>query len=114
MRFRDAKHGLAVGGDFEKPTVNVDIAAWSRDGGRSWHKPERFPGGYRSGLSWVPGRGRTAIAVGTSGTDITFDGGRNWRPVDNGIFDTVNCVSRNVCWASDSQGRVARLDLAGL
>ncbi|KAF1996125.1 Oligoxyloglucan reducing end-specific cellobiohydrolase [Amniculicola lignicola CBS 123094] len=114
VRFHDAENGIAVGGDFEKPTANKDIAAWSRDGGTSWHKADSFPGGYRSGVSWVSGRGRSAIAVGPSGSDITFDGGQNWRGFDNGTFDTVDCVRENVCWASGSRGRVARLDLARL
>jgi hypothetical protein len=114
VRFRDAKNGIAVGGDFERLIVNVNVAAWSRNGGISWHKADSSPGGYRSGVSWIPSRGRSAIAVGPSGSDITFDGGQNWRVIDNGTFDAVDCVSGNVCWASGSRGRIARLDLAGL
>jgi photosystem II stability/assembly factor-like uncharacterized protein len=110
VRFRDSKNGIAVGGDFEKPTANVDVASWSCDGGLSWHKSDSFPGGYRSGASWVPGRHNTAVAVGTSGSDITFDGGRNWVSIGNGTFDAVECVA-NVCWSSGSDGRVAKLDL---
>lgn len=114
VRFRDVRHGIALGGDFERPTANVDIASWSHDGGMTWRKAESFPGGYRSGASWVPGRHNTAVAVGTSGSDITFDGGRNWKAIGNGTFDAVECVTRDSCWASGSGGRVARLDLHGL
>ncbi|KAF2115779.1 hypothetical protein BDV96DRAFT_612404 [Lophiotrema nucula] len=109
VRFRDAKHGIAVGGDYEKPNGTINNAAWSRDGGRSWHKAESFLAGYRSGASWVPGRGAMAVAVGTTGSDVTFDGGKNWQSFDNGTFDAVECVSKNVCWASGSKGRVGRL-----
>jgi photosystem II stability/assembly factor-like uncharacterized protein len=111
VRFRDEKNGIAVGGDYEKPAGNVDNAAWSKDGGKTWHQAESFPGGYRSGVSWVPERGRTAVAVGTSGSDITYDGGRNWQTIGNGTFDAVECVSKDACWASGSGGRVARLKL---
>jgi photosystem II stability/assembly factor-like uncharacterized protein len=112
VRFRDAKRGIAVGGDFEKPMLNVDNAAWSKDGGKSWHKAKSFPAGYRSGVSWVPGHAsEVAIAVGTSGSDITLDGGKNWINFDNGTFDAVECISRRTCWASGSRGRVARLEL---
>lgn len=111
VRFRDARHGIAVGGDFEKPTETNDIASWSRDGGVSWQKATSFPAGYRSGVSWVPGRKQAAVAVGTSGSDITFDGGRTWNTIDNGTFDAVECIGGGVCWASGSRGRVARLDL---
>jgi photosystem II stability/assembly factor-like uncharacterized protein len=110
VRFRDAKHGIAVGGDYEKPTGNVNNAATSKDGGVSWQKAESFPGGYRSGLSWVPGRDRVAVAVGTTGSDFTIDGGKNWKGFDNGTFDAVECVGKRVCWASGAKGRIARLD----
>jgi photosystem II stability/assembly factor-like uncharacterized protein len=111
VRFRDAKHGIAVGGDYEKPFGNANVSSWSKDGGATWHASESFPGGYRSGVSWVPGRGKTAVAVGTSGSDFTVDGGRNWQKIGNGTFDAVECVGKNVCWASGSGGRVARLSL---
>ena len=114
VRFRDARHGIAVGGDYEKPTASNNTASWSNDGGVSWRKADSFPRGYRSGVSWVPGRRQTAVAVGTSGSDVTIDGGRNWVPIGNGTFDAVECVDRDVCWASGSGGRVAKLDLRGL
>jgi hypothetical protein len=114
VRFRDTRHGIAVGGDYEKPTASNNTASWSKDGGMSWQKSESFPRGYRSGVSWVPRRRQTAVAIGTSGSDITVDGGRNWVAIDNGTFDAVECVGRDVCWASGSGGRIAKLDLRGL
>ncbi|KAL5114457.1 hypothetical protein ACEQ8H_007654 [Pleosporales sp. CAS-2024a] len=106
------KHGVAVGGDFENPTGNGDISSWSEDGGATWKASDVFPAGYRSGVSWVPGRGKTAIAVVTSGSDYTLDGGRTWKNFDNRTFDAVECVGKNVCWASGSQGRVTKLSLS--
>jgi photosystem II stability/assembly factor-like uncharacterized protein len=111
VRFRDAEHGIAVGGDYENPTRNVNTSSWSEDGGATWHASDGFPAGYRSGVSWVPYRKATAVAVGTSGSDITLDGGRTWRNFDNGTFDAVECIRKHVCWASGSRGRVARLSL---
>ncbi|KAF2711393.1 Oligoxyloglucan reducing end-specific cellobiohydrolase [Pleomassaria siparia CBS 279.74] len=112
VRFRDAKHGIAVGGNYTNANGNVNNAAWSRDGGVTWETAETFPGGYRSGAAWVPGRSTTAIAVGTSGSDFTVDGGKSWHGIDNGTFDAVECVNEDVCWASGAKGRVARLDLS--
>lgn len=111
VRFRDAAHGVAVGGDFEKPNGAVDNAAWSRDGGATWNKALSFPGGYRAGSSWVPGLRDVALAVGPTGSDFTIDGGRHWHGFDNGTFENVECQSPLVCWASGSKGRVARLTL---
>lgn len=113
VRFRDTRHGIAVGGDYEQPTASNNTAAWSSDGGANWHKADSFPRGYRSGVSWIPGRRQVAVAVGTSGSDFTIDGGRNWAGIANGTFDAVECVRKDICWASGSGGRVARLHLRG-
>lgn len=114
VRFRDARHGVAVGGDYQKPTASNASASWSSDGGVTWNRALSFPAGYRSGVSWVPGRRQMAVAVGTSGSDFTVDGGRSWTSIGNGTFDAVECIAKDVCWASGSGGRIARLDLGGL
>lgn len=107
--FRDSKHGIAVGGDYLLPNKTSGNAAWSGDGGVTWTPATVFPAGYRSGVAWVPGRCNVAIAVGPSGSDITRDGGRTWTTFDTGSFDSVECPSKEVCWASGERGRIARL-----
>lgn len=95
-----------MGGDYTKPKNGVDASAFSRDGGRSWRNGGDL-GGYRSGVDWVPGTRSMAIAVGTSGSDVSYDGGRGWTTFGPG-FDSVQCVRGGVCWASGANGRVAR------
>ena len=107
LAFRDEDNGLAVGGDFNVPTVAPDAAALSRDGGRSWRLIEDAPNEYRSGATWVDQR--TAIAVGLSGSDVSFDRGRSWSRFDSGSFHTVDCADEDACWASGAQGRAAYL-----
>lgn len=109
VQFRDARRGLAVGGDFEDPAGNKNNAAWSKDGGATWVPADKFPGGYRSGATWVPGLCNGAIAVGPTGSDFSLDGGKAWHNFDNGTFDSVECLDDFTCWASGSRGRVARL-----
>ncbi|RYP77679.1 hypothetical protein DL771_001047 [Monosporascus sp. 5C6A] len=89
VRFRDANHGIALGGDFEAPTGAVNNAAWSKDGGKTWTAATKFPGGYRSGSSWIPGLCNVALAVGPTGSDYTVDGGKTWHGFYNGSFDSV-------------------------
>jgi hypothetical protein len=57
----------------------------------------------------VPHTWRTALAVGPTGSDVSTDGGRNWRPFDTGTFDAVQCAPDGSCWASGAKGRIARL-----
>ncbi|KAI0122468.1 oxidoreductase [Daldinia grandis] len=109
VQFHDARHGIAVGGNYSAPTGHVNNAAWSKDGGVSWVPSASFPGGYRSGSSWVPGRFNVALAVGPTGSDYTLDGGINWRGFDNSSLDSVECVKGGACWASGEKGVVARL-----
>jgi photosystem II stability/assembly factor-like uncharacterized protein len=109
LAFRDARHGIAVGGDFQTPTVAPDAAAVSRDAGRTWRAAVTEPGEYRSGAAWVPGTGAAALAVGPTGSDISYDGGLTWHRFDTGSFDAVACAHGGACWASGEQGRLARL-----
>jgi photosystem II stability/assembly factor-like uncharacterized protein len=126
-RHRGPRDLVAVGGDFTAPTVGTDASARSRDGGRSWTAGGPL-GGYRSGAAWLPERrgwshgpsstaGRpwshrssaSVVAVGPTGTDLSTDGGRNWRTVDTGSLDGVACTRDGACWASGEHGRVAIL-----
>ena len=50
------------------------------------------------------------IAVGPTGTNVSFDGGVSWRSVRNGAFDAVECTGDGACWASGPEGRVGLLD----
>ncbi|KAK8063068.1 oxidoreductase [Apiospora hydei] len=109
VRFRDAAHGIVVGGDFQDLTRSSGTAGWSDDGGVTWSPSTEFPGGYRSGAAWVSGLCAAAVAVGPTGSDFTLDGGKTWHRFNNGSFDAVECVGGGVCWASGEKGRVARL-----
>ncbi|TGB16772.1 oxidoreductase [Streptomyces palmae] len=119
LAFRDARHGLAVGGDYRAGQPSPDAAAVSGDGGAHWTASRQPPSGYRSGVSWLPqGRGgaggpATALAVGPTGSELTTDGGRGWRSFDTGSYDTVDCAPDRGCWAAGEQGRAARLVFSG-
>ncbi|MER5771098.1 WD40/YVTN/BNR-like repeat-containing protein [Streptomyces sp. NPDC001985] len=112
LAFRDRAHGIAVGGDYRPGQPSPHAASVTRDGGRTWHRSSAPPPAYRSGVAWLPHSTRAALAVGPTGTDLTVDGGGNWRTVDTGSYDTVDCAAGPGagCWASGEKGRVARLE----
>ncbi|WP_344532477.1 oxidoreductase [Streptomyces albiaxialis] len=113
LAFRDARHGLAVGGDYEPGEQSPDASAVTGDGGAHWKRSARPVPEYRSGVTWLPHARRTALAVGPTGSDLTLDGGRSWRTFDQGSYDTVDCAPDFGCWASGEKGRIARLEPGG-
>lgn len=108
LAFRGRGLGVAVGGDFSNPTGATKVSAFSRGG--PWLSPRTEPSGYRSGVTFRPRTVATAVAVGLSGSDISYDGGRHWKTFDTGQFDTVSCAQDGSCWASGDLGRVAVLN----
>ncbi|MFG2141221.1 WD40/YVTN/BNR-like repeat-containing protein [Streptomyces sp. NPDC048650] len=108
LAFRDRRHGLAVGGDYRPGQPSPRAAATSADAGAGWAPADTPPAAYRSGVAWLPHTRYAALAVGPTGSDLTTDGGRTWRPVGTGSYDTVDCAPDLGCWAAGEQGRVAR------
>ncbi|UBU10164.1 WD40/YVTN/BNR-like repeat-containing protein [Nonomuraea gerenzanensis] len=109
LAFRDRHRGIAVGGDYRPEQQSPSAGAVSRDGGASWQPSSTPPPAYRSGVTWLPHFPFAAVAVGPSGSDVTYSGGRVWESFDGGSFDTVACTRDRSCWAAGEQGRVARL-----
>ena len=108
IAFRDARHGLVVGGDYKKEFEALDNAALTRDGGASW-TPVAGLGGFRSAVAFVAALPDTAIAVGPSGSDYSTDGGRSWLPIDGPGFHTVSVAPRSrAVWAAGEKGLIAR------
>lgn len=87
MDFYDAKNGVVVGGNYVKDKANDNNVLLTRDGGKTWFKPESPVLGYRSGVAYL--NAKTLVATGTSGTDISTDGGRNWKHISDKSFNAV-------------------------
>jgi photosystem II stability/assembly factor-like uncharacterized protein len=111
VAFADSLLGVVVGGDYERPDSSNGTAAFSADGGATWHPAARFPRGYRSGVTVRRGRqgDLIAIAVGTTGSDISRDGGRSWSPLDDTAFNAVQFAPSGVAFAVGARGRIGRL-----
>jgi photosystem II stability/assembly factor-like uncharacterized protein len=115
LAVRDTRTLVAVGGDFEKPTKTKHTSAYSHDGGTTWTAGGDLDG-YRSGSAFLPPTARTGrpsngvVAVGPTGTNVSFDGGVTWTRVRHGAFDAVECTGDGACWASGPDGRVALLE----
>jgi len=107
LAFRDRRHGVAVGGDYQNREASAGNLMLSDDGGRTW-RPMTSPGltGVQYGVS-AAGR-RTYVSTGPTGSAISNDDGATWRRLEGPGFNTVSCAAA-VCWAAGVEGRIARL-----
>lgn len=109
LAFSDALHGIAVGGDYSKPSDAERNIAVTADGGKTWTEPTGIhPKGFRSVVAILPGT-PTWVAAGTSGSDVSSDGGNNWKPFDDGNYNAISLVAGGTGFAVGPKGRVAKL-----
>lgn len=100
---------VATGGNYEKPGDSTGTVGLSSDDGATWRAPRGArPRGYRSGVAAVPGAARALVAVGTSGTDYSLDGGERWIPADTVALNAVAFASPSSGWAVGPRGLVVR------
>lgn len=103
LAFRYLHYGVAVGGDYTKPNESAGTAAWSWDGGKTWTAAAKPPHGYRSAVAW-DADAKVWIAVGTNGSDISYDEGKTWEPLDDGNWNALSLP-----WVVGPEGRIAKL-----
>ena len=108
IAFRNELHGTVVGGNYEKPNEAADTVAFTRDGGKTWYKGEGLSG-YRSAVAYVDDR--TIIAVGTNGTDVSYDRGGTWKKTSSEDLNAIAAKSRNAVWAVGPKGGIYRLKM---
>jgi photosystem II stability/assembly factor-like uncharacterized protein len=115
IAFRDASHGVVVGGDYRQEKAAVDNAAVTSDGGRTWTLiKEKSLSGFRSVVAPLPGTAGSWIAVGPSGSDVSDDDGRTWRPIEGPGFHTFSCAPRApIGWGAGEKGAIAKLEVVG-
>jgi hypothetical protein len=83
---RRVQRMIAVGGDYKRPEDSKDVAAFSFDTGRHWLPAKSSPHGYRSAVAY-DANARAWITVGPNGTDVSFDDGKDWKPLTPGAGD---------------------------
>jgi len=114
VAFRDAMHGVVVGGDYQKEADATDNLAVTSDGGRTWTLvKERKLSGFRSLVSYVPGTKMSLVAVGPQGSDWSDDDGRSWTPIEGPGFHTLSLSkSGRVGFGAGGKGAIGRLEIS--
>lgn len=100
---------IAVGGDYLNETMQEGIVGIFVPANKEWIKPEKGPGGYRSGVAYFP-KQKWLIAVGPSGSDYSKDSGITWQPIsDEGFHAVKTGHADGSVWASGAKGKIAKL-----
>jgi photosystem II stability/assembly factor-like uncharacterized protein len=111
LAFKDARRGVAVGGDYKKTDEASDNVARTTDGGATWTQGGRSqPPGLKEAAAYVPGTNApTLIVVGPSGSGYSFDDGQTWTLIDtNGYHSASFAAPSNAGWAVGAGGRIAK------
>jgi photosystem II stability/assembly factor-like uncharacterized protein len=111
IAINDVFKGVIVGGDFAKDTVSIENCILFEIGQDIvYTKPQTSPHGYRSCVIYITNN--LLVACGTSGIDISRDGGKNWELISKESFHVVQKAKKgNTVFLAGSNGRIAQLIL---
>ncbi len=109
IAFLDGKTGIAAGGDYKRDTLRTNTLVLTANGGKSWKSPLKGPGGYRSCVEYITKT--TLVAVGTSGVDLSHDGGKTWEFFSSDSYNTVR-RAKSGTWTlmAGSRGKITAID----
>jgi photosystem II stability/assembly factor-like uncharacterized protein len=97
-----------VGGDYTSNTDTTRNCLITKDGGVNWIFPTTAPRGYRSCVEYVTKD--QLVTCGTSGVDISEDGGVNWRLISSEGFHVVQKAKKGkAVFLAGGEGRIGKL-----
>ncbi len=96
----DGLRGIAAGGAYQAPQEDAHNIAITADGGKTWTEPASRPSGFRSAVAFTP---IGVIVTGTSGSDVSTDGGKSWKRFDGAAYNAIGFP-----WAVGPKGAIAR------
>jgi photosystem II stability/assembly factor-like uncharacterized protein len=111
LAFRDATHGMAVGGDYRHERESGDNLALTSDGGATWVLPgaSRLRS-FRSAVVFLPNADPPALVVaGPAGSDRSRDGGSSWTTLGDEGYHALSVARDGTVWAVGENGRIGRL-----
>lgn len=111
MAFYNEDKGVVVGGDYLKEKENENNVLLTTNGGKNWVKPSKPVDGYRSGVTYI--NEKTLIAVGSSGIDVSSDGGKYWYNI-SGMNANVIQKSKNgeLILIAGNKGQIYQLTIS--
>lgn len=110
LAFNDALSGIAVGGNYQVDSISTSNAALTSDGGKSWQIIEKNqPNGFKSCVAYFGNNSNQLVALGTSGSDYSLDGGLTWHFMDSSAYNVVSfSKDGSAGFAAGPKGRIAK------
>lgn len=109
--FRDK--GIVVGGDFandKDTTQNCVLIDFKKKDEKMFSHPQVPPHGYRSCVIYV--KEKTLLTCGTSGVDISTDGGINWQLISGESFHVIQKAKQgSAVFMAGANGRIAKINV---
>jgi photosystem II stability/assembly factor-like uncharacterized protein len=103
------KKFVVVGGDFANDKDTAGNCALSSDGGITWTRPQTPPHGYRSCVEYITEN--KLITCGTSGVDISKDGGMDWELISTQSFHVCQRSKKgSKVFLAGANGKIATLN----
>ncbi len=111
ISFKNDNEGVIVGGTFDEPELNKNIAAFTTDGGKTWKVAETMPKEYRSCVQFFSKNNESlCFAIGKTGCDFSVDGGVNWTFIsDEGYYSIRFASGKLTGFAVGAKGKIARI-----
>ncbi len=108
LAFLSARTGYAVGGDYLIDSIRTRASFLTTDGGRTWSIPQTGTYGYRSAVEYI--NAKKLVAAGTSGVDISTDGGATWKNISRESFNCVRKAKKgSLVVLAGAKGKIALL-----
>jgi photosystem II stability/assembly factor-like uncharacterized protein len=105
---KNSKYWVVVGGDFAKDTSRLQNCAITKNGGKEWFVPDVAPFGYRSSVVFLSRR--KLVSCGTSGVDVSRDGGKTWHNISKTGYHVCQLSKKErTVYLAGGNGRIARL-----
>ncbi len=102
--------GIIVGGDFKNDTTSsANCVLLKFNAGIFYSKPQTPPHGYRSCVEYLTKN--KLITCGTSGVDLSTDGGVNWQLISTKSFHVCQKAKNGIAiFLAGANGKIAKLE----
>ncbi len=108
IAFINKNNGICVGGDYADDLVRLNNALLIRNVGKKYQKPIVNPFGYRSCVIYFSPD--TLLCTGTSGTDLSVDGGLTWSRLSPMGFNVLQRAKNgHTVFLAGNGGRIAQI-----